>query len=379
MKYHFAFTGLGLSTLLVLNELFNNGLLESKSVLIIESHDIGVYEKTWSFWEEGKGEWDELLNSHWDKAFFKNEDHFIECLGENLKYKQIESKNFIKTLFHKLKSKVNISLVKEEFISFKNCEFFVEIFTNKGKYESYYLFSSVVSNNDYKVSSKFPLLNQHFIGWFVELNEQYNNLNQPLFMDFSVEQKGNTRFMYVLPFVKNKVLVEYTLFSKELLPEQEYEDEIKLYLNNLGISNYSVMKKEKGNIPMTVFPFWKYNEKRVLHIGTAGGWTKASTGYTFKKTAKRAKEVALYLKNEEVDFRKFHKWNKYIFYDYLFIKVLSDENSLGKKIFSSLFVKVNPRIIFKFLDEETSLIEDLKIILACPKLPFIKALLKKLF
>lgn len=87
----------------------------------------------------------------------------------------------------------------------------------------------------------------------------------------------------------------------------------------------------------------------------------------------------MYLKNEEVDFRKFHKWNKYIFYDYLFIKVLSDENSLGKKIFSSLFVKVNPRIIFKFLDEETSLIEDLKIILACPKLPFIKALLKKLF
>lgn len=91
--------------------------------------------------------------------------------------------------------------------------------------------------------------------------------------------------------LKIKVLVEYTLFSKELLPEQEYEDEIKLYLNNLGISNYSVMKKEKGNIPMTVFPFWKYNEKRVLHIGTAGGWTKASTGYTFKKLLKGQKKL----------------------------------------------------------------------------------------
>jgi lycopene beta-cyclase len=32
---------------------------------------------------------------------------------------------------------------------------------------------------------------------------------------------------------------------------------------------------------MTCYPLEK-NTQRVLNIGTAGGWTKASTGYTFK-------------------------------------------------------------------------------------------------
>jgi lycopene beta-cyclase len=36
-------------------------------------------------------------------------------------------------------------------------------------------------------------------------------------------------------------------------------------------------------------------------------------------------------------------------------------------------------LIFKFLDEETSLWEDLQVILMCPKALFIKALLKRIF
>ncbi|HEX7868952.1 MAG TPA: lycopene cyclase, partial [Chryseobacterium sp.] len=38
-----------------------------------------------------------------------------------------------------------------------------------------------------------------------------------------------------------------------------------------------------------------------------------------------------------------------------------------------------PKLIFKFLDEETSLIEDFQVILKCPKVPFIKALFRVIF
>jgi len=44
-----------------------------------------------------------------------------------------------------------------------------------------------------------------------------------------------------------------------------------------------------------------------------------------------------------------------------------------------MFKKGNPALIFKFLDEETSLIEDFKVILKCPKIPFIKALFRVMF
>jgi len=108
-------------------------------------------------------------------------------------------------------------------------------------------------------------------------------------MDFSVEQQGNTRFMYVLPTSSTEALLEYTLFSKDLLSKDEYENEIETYLHKLGITEYEIVEKEQGTIPMTSYQFWKHNTKNILNIGSAGGWTKASTGYTFKNTTKNRK------------------------------------------------------------------------------------------
>ena len=124
---------------------------------------------------------------------------------------------------------------------------------------------------------------------------------------------------------------------------------------------------------MTCYPFWKHNSKNIINIGSVGGWTKASTGFTFKNTTKKSKALVAFL-SKESDFRKFHKKDKFWFYDLLFLDVLFRRNDLGFKVFSSLFEKGNPTLILKFLDEETSFLEDLQVIRKCPKVLFIKAL-----
>jgi lycopene beta-cyclase len=197
-------------------------------------------------------------------------------------------------------------------------------------------------------------------------------------MDFAIEQKGNTRFMYILPTSSTEALLEYTLFSKDLLSEKEYEDEIVKYIQNLGITDYEIIEKEKGNIPMTCYKFWEHNSKNIVNIGSAGGWTKASTGFTFKNTTKKAKQLVQFLDSNS-DFRTFHKLDKFWYYDLLFIDVLYQNNALGSKIFSSLFQKGSPVPIFKFLDDESTLLQDLRIILKCPRIPFVKALAKRIF
>ena len=118
-------------------------------------------------------------------------------------------------------------------------------------------------------------------------------------MDFTVEQRGNTRFMYVLPFSKNKALVEYTLFSAEPLEKKEYEDEIVSYLKEMTLKPYKVIQMESGNIPMCCYPLWKKTTSKIMPIGMAGGWTKASTGYTFKSSQEKAKALALFLTQEK--------------------------------------------------------------------------------
>lgn len=77
--------------------------------------------------------------------------------------------------------------------------------------------------------------------------------------------------------------------------------------------------------------------------------------------------------------KAFCKKNRFWFYDLLLLDILYRHNELGSSIFSSLFRKGNPVLIFKFLDEESNLLEDIKVILKCPKVPFIKALFRSIF
>jgi lycopene beta-cyclase len=184
--------------------------------------------------------------------------------------------------------------------------------------------------------------------------------------------------MYILPFSKTEALVEYTLFSKDLLEPQKYEDAIKKYLNSSKISDYKVTSKESGKIPMTCFPFFKNNSKNILNIGSAGGWSKPSTGYTFKNIDKNTTRIADYLQTGK-SFKNFMTKDRFWFYDLIFLDVLYKENDLGKKLFTDMFKKNNSKTIFKFLDNKSNFIEEFKIMLSFPKSIFLTAVLKRLF
>ena len=155
----------------------------------------------------------------------------------------------------------------------------------------YKVLNSILDKSVYETQKKYPVLQQHFMGWFVKTKHNCFDDSVASFMDFNIPQKGNTRFMYVLPMDKKTALFEYTLFSKELLQQSEYENAIKDYLKEKKITDFEITEKEIGSIPMTSFKFEALNSKNILNIGTAGGWTKASTGYTFNNASKKTKSL----------------------------------------------------------------------------------------
>lgn len=376
MKYDFIFCGLGLAGLMLLKKMGEDGILGGKTILVIEPKNKEEQDRTWCFWEKGRGKWDEIVKYTWDKAIFKNKLVSIECLENHFSYKMIESADFYNFCLQDL-VKYNVVWCKESVVTIKEDLDFVNVTTGENLYYGRFVFNSVLNYSQITANKNFPLLCQHFVGWFVKTKNECFDPTQALFMDFSVEQKGNTRFMYVLPTSRNEALIEYTLFSPDLLRRDEYEAEIVKYLGDQEIFDFEILRKEGGNIPMTVFPFWENNSKRVLNIGSAGGWTKASTGYTFYNCDKLTDRFILEFKKNEVDFSQFKFKNRFTFYDAIFIRVLYYENYLGQLIFSSMFNRVSPSKILKFLNEETSIVEDLQVLWACPKLPFLKALFKK--
>ena len=375
-QYDYIITGSGASGLMLAYRMANDSFFDNSSILIIDKEKKNSDDRTWCFWENGEGEWDELLHKSWDKILFESNTYKNTIPLQSYAYKMLRSGVFYDKLWNFINTKNNIRFIEDTVVNIEGSEDGAIVETLKSKYFTTKLLNSIDLNKNYTLQKKYPVLLQHFCGWFIETDKNLFDDSTATFMDFTVDQKRNTRFMYVLPISPNKALFEYTLFSKEVLTKDEYEDELLKYLATKSITEYTITEIEQGVIPMTSYKFWKQNSKNILHIGTIGGWTKASTGYTFKNTSKKTIQLIAFLKAEN-DFTRFRKKTRFWWYDLLLIDVLSSYNHLGSKLFSTLFKRNSLKNVFRFLDEETSFIEDLRIMLSMPPLRFIIALFRR--
>ncbi len=376
--YNYIFAGAGLSALMTVYKMIKSGKFSDKTILLLDENNKKINDRTWCFWEEKSETWDTIVTKKWNPALYANPNRLVEIDLAPKKYNQIRSVDFYNFVLDEISKQDNITFENQKVVEVEEVENQITVHASSEIYTCDQLFNSILNPFEVENQTRYPLLKQHFIGWFIQTEQEIFNPEQAMFMDFSVEQKGNTRFMYVLPTSKTEALLEYTLFSQSHLETSEYESEIELYIQKLGITNYKIVEKERGSIPMSCFPFWKNNTKRVLNIGSSGGWTKASTGYTFKNADKKSTQLVRFLQNK-TDFKQFHKINKFWFYDMLLLDILFRKNEIGATIFSALFTKPNPQLNFKFLDEETSFWEDLQVIWKCPKGLFVKGLFALIF
>lgn len=375
--YDYIILGAGASGLMLAYRMASDLFFDNKSILILDKDTDKGNDRTWSYWEEGLGEWDDIIYKTWDCVFFSDKS-FSEIINISpYCYKMIRSETFYKKMWNKINTKSNVEFINTSVLNYKIVDNKVLVTTTLKSFSANKVFNSL-PNTSYLKQDKYPVLQQHFIGWFIKTKVDTFDDTTATFMDFSVPQKGNTRFMYVLPMDKQTALFEYTLFSKDLLEVSEYEDAIKYYLKENGINDYEIIETEKGSIPMTSYNFTELNTSNIFNIGTAGGWTKASTGYTFRSTTKKTKDIIKLLKSGK-DISKYKSKSKFWFYDLLFLDVLANHNESGSVLFSSLFKKTNVKTIFRFLDEESNLWEDFKIITSVPSKNFISALFKRLF
>ena len=375
-NHDYIITGSGASGLMLAYRMAKDSFFDNASILIIDKEKKTSNDRTWCFWEKDKGEWDDLVHKSWNKILFDSHSYKKSIPLQSYTYKMIRSAKFYEKLWNFIDSKNNISFIKANVTSISDTPEGAFVETSTGQYHAVKLLNSIDLDQKYTRQEEYPVLLQHFSGWFIETKKNIFDDSVATFMDFTVDQKMNTRFMYVLPVSANKALFEYTLFSEDVLTKEEYELELQKYLELNSISEYTIIEKEKGIIPMTSFKFWQDNSKNILNIGTVGGWTKASTGYTFKNTSKKTIQLIAFLKTEN-DFTNFRKKTRFWFYDLLMLDVLANHNHLGSNLFSKLFQRNSLKNVFRFLDEETSFIEDLRIMLSMPPLRFIIALFRR--
>ena len=224
--------------------------------------------------------------------------------------------------------------------------------------------------------ARYRYLEQHFLGWEIETDTDEFDPETVQFMDFRVPQRGQTRFVYTLPFAPRRALVEFTVFSGQVLPKAEYEAELRAYLaGHLGGRPYRIVAEEGGSIPMTDHPLPARASAHVLNIGTRSGRSKPSTGYTFARVQRHTARLVAALAatgHPPVDAAA-DRWQFGLF-DTLLLDIMQRQGEQVRDIFHQLFERNPVQRIFRFLDEETSWVENLKVMNSVQPWPFLRSI-----
>jgi lycopene beta-cyclase len=357
----------------LLMHMVDSGAFSDKKILLVDKDPKHANDRTWCFWKEDDGLFEPIVYKRWQKLWFYGDNYSAQLQLQRYHYKMIRGADFYRYCFDKLRAETNIDILFEEVQEvFSDSQ--TGVVVNGRKIYADYVFNSILFKKPSLRANEYWLL-QHFMGWVIETPSDCFDEQVGTLMDFRIDQSQGTAFCYVLPFTARSALVEYTLFSPELLKQKEYEEGLHDYITkHLNLSSYEVIEKEFGVIPMTNYKF-PSRQHKIINIGTAGGQTKGSSGYTFNFIQKHSKAIVASILETGKPFIS-PSPGRFRFYDSVLLKVLSDGMVPGVNVFTELFKKNDVHNVLRFLDNETTVAEEVKIISTLPTLPFLQAGIK---
>jgi lycopene beta-cyclase len=219
---------------------------------------------------------------------------------------------------------------------------------------------------------------QHFRGWTVRFDDPVLDPASATLMDFRPEQPARgVAFVYCLPLDSRRALIEYTEFSPRRRPSDDYDRILGEYLRerwDLAPGRGATVEAvEDGAIPMTDAPFARRVGRRVFRLGTAGGATRASTGYTFATMSRQADAVAdLLLAGRTplppVPYPARHRWM-----DAVLLRALDRGYIDGPQLFTNLFARNPVDRVVRFLDGRSGPLEEVAVMRTTPMPAMIRA------
>lgn len=373
--YDIIIAGAGLGGLSLINKLINNDLVDGK-ILVIDSDAKKSNDRTWSFWSEARPEFDCAEKNQWSQLGFAS-DGFLRYDNINpYTYYTIHGIDFYNEVFAKIGRENKVEFIQDNILEINDLHIFVEVKTQNTSYTANKVIDSV-SRPEVKYTDS--IINfQNFLGWTVTTALPVFDSKRPILMDFRVPQLGEVSFVYLLPFSENKALIEFTQFAQSPDFDRDvYRVQVRKYIKEiLKLDFYTIQEEEVGVIPMTNYPFESRPSQNIYRIGTAGGDTKPTTGYTFTNVQEHAEEIILDIKGVR---RTRQDKSRFAFYDDLLLEIIYKRPELVKPIITELFKNQPMSRVLRFLNEDTNLFEDALIFRMLPWSPFIKALMKSRF
>ena len=343
-------------------------------IMIIDPEEKGENDRTWSFWTDGTVPFEEIAAGSWETIHFHGLEWSADIPLGSFTYKSIRSEDFYNRVLDILE-RHNVVFATERVTDIEERDGSVVVRTMDNEYEGAWAFDSRFDPEEYSQrTGPHHYLKQHFLGWTIETESDAFDPDVATLFDFRVPNCNDFRFGYLLPTSPTRSLVEYTLFTADLLEDEQYVRDLEHYITEtLGISNYRVIDREKGVIPMTDEPVRRRGGERTLLTGTRGGMVKASTGYAFARVQRDSVAVANSLAEHGDPFHIQSPAARFALLDTMMLQVMYRRGDLSDTVFTNLFRKNPIDRLLRFLDEQVSVPEMLAVMSTVPWGPFLAA------
>lgn len=375
--YDWIVIGGGAAGLSLINCMIDSGL--KGNILLLEKTKKEENDRTWCYWSE------EVLpglmgsDSVWGRGEILTNNAKENFSMGRISYRMIRSGGFYQQMYQRFSDNPRVEIRYEEVVEIKGGNDCAEVKTNSASYRARYIFNSLLHHSPVATVAQWGL-KQHFVGSWIETSSDTFNPDRIKLMDFRVPQSGEVQFVYVLPISARKALVEYTVFSTQPWKKERYRVGIKKYLKTeYNLDTYTILEEEAGVIPMSTQVFPRISDERIIHIGTAGGMTKASTGYTFHRIQEDSKQLVKSLLETGRPIPELKSTGRFAFYDRLLLWLIANEPEQVPEVMRQLFASNSADLVFRFLHEKTYLLEEILLFARLHWPPFLKALRYALF
>ncbi|WP_329170452.1 lycopene cyclase family protein [Streptomyces decoyicus] len=334
-------------------------------------------ERTWCYWEAPGGPFDSALTASWERLRVHGPDGAAtQGRPAPFQYKMLRSRDFEALVGTRLSGQDTVVRVGATVESVRDVAGGAEV---RGRDEAG---RPVALRARWAFDSRPPVrlpparttLQQHFRGWFVDSRRPAFDTTTADLMDFRTPQPAQgLSFGYVLPLSEHTALVEYTEFSRQIADTAAYERALDQYTARvLGLDAFRVTAVEQGAIPMTDARFPRRAGRSVFRIGTAGGATRPSTGYTFAAVQRQSALIAaaLLAGRPPLPPPPHPAWHRAL--DAVLLRALDSGRVDGAELFTGLFRTVPMERLLRFLDGRSRLWEDVTIGLRTPVLPMLR-------
>lgn len=215
-------------------------------------------------------------------------------------------------------------------------------------------------------------LQQRFLGQWIRTTRPVFDPSTVTLMDFPPSgTAAGTRFVYVLPVTTTRALVEATVFTTGAHGQRAFRDHIRAYVRErwgLAEHEWTVEEEEAGSIPMTDQPAGPSSAA----FGMRAGIARPSTGYAFTRIQLAARSAAAAVATGEPLPTPQDSWRLRAL-DAVFLRFLRDQPHRAPEVFLRMFAALPGPLTVRFLTERSSPLDELRLILALPKLPFLRA------